>query len=434
MPKARDLSGQRFGKLTAIEPTEKRKNGYVVWRCRCDCGNECEVAAGILASGGTKSCGCLKRGPKKGATRKGVKTGPKEKLIKDISGQRFGRLVAIEPTDKRLNGSVVWRCRCDCGNECEVRSSSLTSGLTQSCGCGKGKHVKDISGQRFGRLVAIEPTGAMKYSSAVWRCVCDCGNECEVASNSLVMGCTKSCGCLRRNRAKMKKSNLGTGKDLSGKKFGMLRAIYPKEERRHHEVVWHCECECGNECDVLSSNLTSGNSKSCGCQQGDPVREGERFGSLVAIRRTGTKNGLALWLCRCDCGNECEVIGTKLRQGRATSCGCGLTSRQRANESLGTVDGTRLAQLGGKKKKNNKSGVTGVYWDKRRRKWAASIKVKRKSHHLGYFDSLEDAAEARRQGEIDYFDPILREYGWEVTSEEEYQASLENAIKNRNDE
>lgn len=70
MPKARDLSGQRFGKLTAIEPTEKRKNGYVVWRCRCDCGSECEVAAGILASGGTKSCGCLKRGPKKRCDRK----------------------------------------------------------------------------------------------------------------------------------------------------------------------------------------------------------------------------------------------------------------------------------------------------------------------------------------------------------------------------
>ena len=40
------------------------------------------------------------------------------KPSKDIRGQRFGKLIVIEPTDKRADGgSVVWKCHCDCGND-----------------------------------------------------------------------------------------------------------------------------------------------------------------------------------------------------------------------------------------------------------------------------------------------------------------------------
>lgn len=65
---------------------------------------------------------------------------------------------------------------------------------------GKGK---DISGQRFGRLVAIEPVAERKYSQVVWRCRCDCGNKCFVASDNLSKGNTQSCGCLWREIAKI---------------------------------------------------------------------------------------------------------------------------------------------------------------------------------------------------------------------------------------
>jgi len=51
---------------------------------------------------------------------------------------------------------------------------------------------------------------------------------------------------------------------------------------------------------------------------------------------------------------------------------------------------------------DNTSGVVGVYWDKRSAKWWARIKVDRKSIHLGYFDSIEDAAAARAEAEIKY--------------------------------
>jgi hypothetical protein len=55
--------------------------------------------------------------------------------MKDLTGQKFGRLTALEPTDKRKGTSVVWQCECECGNICEVRSTSLTTGNTKSCGC-----------------------------------------------------------------------------------------------------------------------------------------------------------------------------------------------------------------------------------------------------------------------------------------------------------
>lgn len=57
----RDLSGQKFGLLTAMYPTERRDHrGSVYWHCVCECGNEIDVAAGALLDGNNRSCGCLK--------------------------------------------------------------------------------------------------------------------------------------------------------------------------------------------------------------------------------------------------------------------------------------------------------------------------------------------------------------------------------------
>lgn len=50
---------------------------------------------------------------------------------------------------------------------------------------------------------------------------------------------------------------------------------------------------------------------------------GQHFGRLIAIKRVGqTKGGNALWLCRCDCGNEKIVAGSNLKNGHTRSCGC----------------------------------------------------------------------------------------------------------------
>lgn len=71
---------------------------------------------------------------------------------------------------------------------------------------------KDLTGKRFGRLTVIEYVGT-KYdknggnAKAQWKCKCDCGNIRVVNSASLLLGRSKSCGCLCReiNSKRMKK-------------------------------------------------------------------------------------------------------------------------------------------------------------------------------------------------------------------------------------
>lgn len=56
--------------------------------------------------------------------------------IKDLTGQKFGKLTVLEKTDKRQDGgSVVWKCKCDCGNICEISSKRLRNNINISCGC-----------------------------------------------------------------------------------------------------------------------------------------------------------------------------------------------------------------------------------------------------------------------------------------------------------
>jgi len=56
----------------------------------------------------------------------------------------------------------------------------------------------------------------------------------------------------------------------------------------------------------------------------NPIKDltNQRFDRLYVIQRDGSKDGQALWLCQCDCGNLTHVVGWNLRQGRTKSCGC----------------------------------------------------------------------------------------------------------------
>lgn len=170
-----NLVGQRFERLTVLSFEGTDNKGNTRWLCQCDCGNKVIAIASALKSGHKKSCGCMWR--------------------YDLKGKRFGKLTAVE----RIKGK--WRCICDCGNEVIYKTEYLVSGRKKSCGCDtyiNGIYVKkSIAGQRFGRLVAIEPVTRDK-----WKCKCDCGNEYIAARRSLVSGVTKSCGCIRRERSK----------------------------------------------------------------------------------------------------------------------------------------------------------------------------------------------------------------------------------------
>lgn len=188
-----DVTGLRFGRLIAIEPTDKRQRNSVVWRCQCDCGEIAEVNVTSLKSGGTRSCGCLKR-------EKAAKLGMSKRI--DIKGKRYGRLLVLETTDQKQGTATIWKCQCDCGNITYVSIASLNSGETRSCGClqkevtgriGSARRL-DLKGKRFGELIALEPTEKRYGSSVVWKCRCDCGRIVEFSCRALSSGGKKSCG------------------------------------------------------------------------------------------------------------------------------------------------------------------------------------------------------------------------------------------------
>ena len=69
---------------------------------------------------------------------------------KDLTGQRFGRLVAIKENGRdEQHGNVLWLCQCDCGNTVTVRIDRLTTGNTKSCGC---LH-KELSSERISKIL-----------------------------------------------------------------------------------------------------------------------------------------------------------------------------------------------------------------------------------------------------------------------------------------
>ena len=132
------------------------------------------------------------------------------------AGDRFGFLTAICELDGP--GKRRWACRCDCGKETIAEATKLWTGHKKSCGCLRraGAHLlkmtaaaalanrKPIVGLRFGRLVVLAEDGD---SSITCRCRCDCGSTVQVRRKSLVVGDTKSCGCLQSERAKVLADN-----------------------------------------------------------------------------------------------------------------------------------------------------------------------------------------------------------------------------------
>lgn len=230
--------GYRVGKVCVEAPTDQRKNGYTIWRCRCDCGTELFLDTRSLQRGAIRDCGCVSN----------VRPGQK-----DLTGQRFGRLVCIEPTDQRgSGGGILWRCRCDCGNECLAASRQLVQGYKKSCGCLGHPPLKDYVGRRFGMLTVQEYAGK-KDGLHRWKCRCDCGKETIVGQTSLQSGHTKSCGC--KGRLPLE--------DLTGRRFGQLTVI-EKVENEKGALCWRCRCDCGAESTVRHHYLISGHTKSCG--------------------------------------------------------------------------------------------------------------------------------------------------------------------------
>lgn len=302
MGKKEDLTGQKFGKLLVIRelPKEDRMGKKVTYECLCDCGNTTKAMSDTLKRSIKTSCGCA------------------NKTHKDLTGHKFGKLTAVEEVAKedRLQNRSTWICQCSCGTTLRVVASDLTRGRKKDCGCVPTKTTKkDLTGMRFGMLTAIEDTGRREHRQLVWRCLCDCGNYREVMSTYLLSGKSYSCGCTQRNRM-----------DIAGKKFGKLTVI--KELLGDNRIgdkkncTWLCQCDCGNQVEALASYLTRGRTNSCGCVR-SPDLTGNVYSRLTVVEKTTERyRKQIVWKCQCECGNYKMVPTYSLTNGGTKSCGC----------------------------------------------------------------------------------------------------------------
>ena len=277
-----DLTGETFGKLTVIEHL-----GNARYMCKCECGNTRVVRGWDLKN--NKATACLECSAKRRI----------ESKLDDITGQRFGKLVAL-----KYLGHKKWLCRCDCGAEVEILSNNLKKeNGTRSCkSCADLNKVVDITGQRFGKVVATEYLGKSR-----WRYRCDCGNYGEASQGNLTHGNVTQCMECRNSYRRTE--------DLTEKTFGSWEVL---EYSGGDHCYYKCRClNCGKIQDVPGYSLKTGHSKSCGCNQLIDLT-GQKINEFTVLEYAGDYK----WKCQCSCGKIKFIHGWELRTGNAKSCGC----------------------------------------------------------------------------------------------------------------
>lgn len=268
------------------------------------------------------------------------------------------------------------------------------------------KRPKIEKGHCVGALTVRSDTGQRKNGYTVWLCECSCGGSIALDTRTLQRGTVRDCGCISKTKPGQK--------DLTGQRFGRLVALEPTQARSHNgATVWRCRCDCGGETMAVSTQLTQGYKKSCGCMSHPPIKDytGRRFGQLVVKGYSGKMNGMHRWECVCDCGNTTVVGQTLLQSGKTKSCGC-LQARI-VTENMKFVDGTSVTLLekaDGRLGSTNSSGHNGVYFNRRTQKWAAQIGFKGKTFYLGSYHKIEDAVKARKKAEERLYGEFLEWY------------------------
>lgn len=204
-------ANKKFGKLLVECPVwveglvTPPESTAAIWLAHCDCGNDYCISMQWIRKELKKNlipdCGC----------------GAREEQDKKYIGKTYNYLTVIARDDEYKkqghfsNTNTYYKCRCICGNIIHVRINILTHGDVKSCGCLKEQQnkinlipneMKDLTGQRFGHLVALSPFKNINDTKKEywWHCLCDCGNYIDVRGISLTRGDTQSCGCIKISR------------------------------------------------------------------------------------------------------------------------------------------------------------------------------------------------------------------------------------------
>lgn len=230
---------------------------------------------------------------------------------------------------------------------------------------------KDLLNQRFTRLVVTKPMPSRKtsggHSVVMWHCVCDCGNECDVAAGDLLRGSTKSCGCLNKEKQGESKHKITCTYDLSGD--------YGIGYTNKGDEFWFDK----EDYDLIKNYSWFKHRKYF--EASVPMSKDKN----IYLHRLVMGIGFDTYDFQIDVDH---IITENKFDNRKSNLRLVNKSQNNTNKVM---------------QKNNTSGYRGVYYRKRDGTWESYINIDGKKTFLGRFHNKEDAIQKRRWAEDKYY-------------------------------
>lgn len=219
--------------------------------------------------------------------------------------------------------------------------------------------------------------------------------------------------------------------DLTDRTFGKLKVIRQTEDyvtpKGVHSPKWLCECECGNNIEVVGYKLKNHHTQSCGCLQKERVTECNKKPNDYEVQ----EDYVIMYTCNnepffvdledfwkvrdiCWCNSNGYIVGRKNQKNirihrLILNCPNNMdvdhinhNTFDNRKENLRIVTRSQNNMNMGLRSTNT-SGVTGVGLDIANNKWTAQIGCDGKTIYLGCYDNFDDAVKARKEAEDKYF-------------------------------
>lgn len=254
--------------------------------------------------------------------------------VKDITGEKFGKLIVLK-RDGYTNGkkkSILWLCKCDCGNEVRRTAAHLKQNNTSST-CGKCNLIKDSDyiGKTFGYWVVVKPEKGNSRKKA-YLCQCKCGKYKIVNADTLKLGTSKSCGCFHKEDMIKRQTTHGkTGQRIMNIYYDIKSRCYDNKNKRFADYggrgVAMCEEWVNNSSAFVewalnngySDELTidrvnnDGNYEPTNCRWTTIKEQAQNRRSCIMLTYFGVTKNLKQW---CECiGEDYKKIYGRYHRG-----------------------------------------------------------------------------------------------------------------------